>query len=215
MNVEEAVVKIVEKQLDEALDRADRIEDKELDRLRKERLAQLKKRHEDRQLWKDRGHGKLNEITKTLDFFDSARDTSRVVVLFYPAHLEQESAAYITKLLETMADRHIESKFLRANISKLDFLKQKLNVADDKCTIAIVIDSIVRGYIPISIKRSVALKYDELEWELESAGAIDLDEDAREKKSIQKMKADQRGKKTIKDRAVGKAWARDDSDDSE
>lgn len=127
--VEEAVVgaaKQIEKQLDDELDRLNNMQEDDLEVIRRNRIAQMKKEAEDRAIWRRNGHGTLQPISEK-DFFARAKTSERMVAIFH----RQGSSRYADDLIEHMtriAERHVETLFTAIDAEKAMFLCTKLNI---------------------------------------------------------------------------------------
>jgi hypothetical protein len=99
------------------------VDDTALDKLRQNRLAELKQTAARHQKYRQLGHGQYTElqhgsmdIAKT--FFTISKQSDRVVVHFY-----KPSSAHVCdifhKHLQKLAERHIETKFIKINVESV------------------------------------------------------------------------------------------------
>ncbi len=75
--------KVVEEKLDEEMDRLNNLNDEELDKIKKERVMQMRKQQEKRQEWIKNGHGQYEEIPEEKEFFEVTKKSENVICHFY------------------------------------------------------------------------------------------------------------------------------------
>lgn len=124
--------------LDHELDQYDALlnDDDALDRLRERRLRELKQTQQQRNVWKDQGHGVYSELVGTdtaKAFFDVTKQSERLVVHFY-----RPSTRYCDifhKHLAAIAETHWETRFIKINVESsqegnkgLQYLIDKLHI---------------------------------------------------------------------------------------
>lgn len=115
---------MTEEEMDE-IDEEDEGEDPELRRIKMQRLRQLKQEHNQRLENLGKGHGQLLDITQ--DEFIGAMTTSMTTVcLFY--HKDFQRCEVMNHHLQKLAQRHIESKFVKIDAEKAPFFVEKLRV---------------------------------------------------------------------------------------
>jgi len=96
-------------------------EDDELERIRKARIAQLKKESE----WRSRGHGEYTEVTEP-EFLPQVTSSNLVVCHFY--HRSFEKCKVIDKHLSEVIPTLMSVKFLKVDAEKAMFFVGKLGV---------------------------------------------------------------------------------------
>lgn len=120
-----AAAKHVEQQVDEKLREEAEMSSDELERLREGRIRTMQKAVAARRKWRAQGHGRY-DIVDEREFFQVVEKSQRVVVHFY------REATFRCKILDrhlkTLAERHLETLFIRVNVEKSPFLVQRLGV---------------------------------------------------------------------------------------
>ena len=132
------LAQVQEAALDQELDQYDALlnDDDALDLLRERRLRELKLNQQQRNTWKDHGHGEYSElggIDLAKAFFEATKQSERLVVHFY-----RPSTRYCDifhKHMTAIAETHLETRFLKINVESsqegnqgLQYLIDKLNV---------------------------------------------------------------------------------------
>jgi len=139
-------VQVMEQQLDQENKRLDAIVNDEdaLEKIRERRLKELKSMAEKKAEYRRQGHGSLNEINSDRDFMDAAKGSQRVVVHFY--RNTTMNCKVLDKHLIDISQRHLETKFLKVDVEKCDWLVKRLNVRIIP-TMAIMLKGTVQTYI--------------------------------------------------------------------
>mmetsp|Transcript_12414 Transcript_12414/g.20571 ORF Transcript_12414/g.20571 Transcript_12414/m.20571 type:complete len:253 (-) Transcript_12414:81-839(-) len=127
--------------LDTELDQYDSLlqNDDALDALRERRLASMRAHQQQRNKWKDLGHGTYEELTgvdTAKAFFDQTKASDRLVVHFY-----RPSTRYCDVYhnhLMTIAKEHLETKFLKLNVESTNDGNQGLQYLIDKLGITVM-----------------------------------------------------------------------------
>jgi len=140
------VAKAMEDQVDAEMKRLDTLEKDEdaLERIRERRLKDLKKMADKRAEWKRNGHGSLNEINSDRDFLDATKGSKKCVIHFY--RNTTMNCKVLDKHLQIIAQNHLETKFLKVDVEKCDWLVKRLNVRIIPTT-AILINGAISTYI--------------------------------------------------------------------
>ncbi|KAA6395950.1 MAG: putative Thioredoxin domain [Streblomastix strix] len=115
---------VIESEVDKRLEELNEVDDFEA--LRAQRLAQLKKKQENRMKWLHEGHGKINEVVEEKDFFNETRGVERCIVHFHRP--QSKYSDLLGQHLQKLAELHIETKFVRINAEKSPFLCTRLGV---------------------------------------------------------------------------------------
>lgn len=115
-----------EQHLDEKIKRLEAADDDELERLRERRMQQMKQNAHKAQELRAKGHGEYATITDTKEFFDAMKQSDKTVVHFFtPANAFCE---LVDGHLERLSKHHIETRFVRLNAEKSEYLVDKLGV---------------------------------------------------------------------------------------
>ena len=132
---------VQERLLDQELSKYDTLldDDSALDRIRAQRLAQMKKEHEQKKQWQNAGHGEYSELGggQNLDvakeFFAATKESDNVVVHFYRP--STRICDVFHKHLALLAPQHLETRFCKINVEDCDktgggasFLVERLGV---------------------------------------------------------------------------------------
>jgi len=141
-----SVAKAVEDKIDAEMKQLDDIEndEDELERIRAKRMKELKNAQDKRAVWLRNGHGALNEINSDKDFFEEAKGSKKLVVHFYRNTTLR--CKILDEHLKVLAKQHLETKFLKLDVDKCDWIVQRLNIRIIP-TMAIVLDGKTSGYL--------------------------------------------------------------------
>ena len=82
-----------------------------VERLRRERVEQLKRSQKQRQQWVAQGHGDYMEIADEKQFFAELKKEARAVVHFYRAATRR--CEIVDAHLLTLARKHVETRFIK------------------------------------------------------------------------------------------------------
>jgi len=147
----EGVTKMIEKKVDEEIERADAelkaletMDDDELEMLREKRREAMKKAQDQKQEWIANGHGNYEEVATEKDFFEATKKSKNVVAHFYID--SSFRCKIVDKHLALLAPKHLETKFLKINAEKSPFLTERLKIKVMP-TICLVRDSKTVDYI--------------------------------------------------------------------
>lgn len=119
--------KAQEETVEAELARYDRLleNDEGLEDLRRQRIAQMQKKHSQQKKWRDLGHGSYEELGGGHDardvareFFQTSKESERLVVHFYrpTTRFCDVFHAHLGKL----APKHVETKFVKINVEDCD-----------------------------------------------------------------------------------------------
>lgn len=119
--------KAQEESVEAELARFDRLldDDEGLEELRRQRIAQMQKKHSQQKKWRDLGHGSYEELgggqdarDVARDFFQTSKESDRLVVHFYRTSTRYCDVfhAHLAKL----APKHMETKFVKINVEDCD-----------------------------------------------------------------------------------------------
>ncbi len=123
-------VQAQEKLLDAELDALSHLKKDDLQGIRRKRMVELKKRSKKMAEWRSKGHGTYSELGDEKEWFRESKENERTITVFY-RNSHKESDKY-TKILDrhmqVLAQKHIETRFLKINAEKCHFLAQRLNI---------------------------------------------------------------------------------------
>lgn len=106
--------------------------DPELEKLHRDRLAELQREQEKRQVLQRRGHGEYQDV-KESDFLDTVTQAPQAVGHFY--HRDFVRCQIVDKHLEQQAKQHFDTKFFRIAAAEAPFFTEKLKVRVLPCVI--------------------------------------------------------------------------------
>jgi len=122
----DAVAKIIEQQIDDEIDKLDRLEVSDLESIRRKRIEEMKKRADKKKEWAKLGHGNYTEITDEKEFFEITKQSEAVCCHFYKD--DTFRCKIVDKHLSELAPKHIECRFLKFNVMKAPFLTTRLGI---------------------------------------------------------------------------------------
>jgi hypothetical protein len=112
--------------LDDQIRKIENMDADDLEALRERRIAQLKRKAEQRQSLMAKGHGQYREITETKQFFQELKEAKLSVVHFYRDATER--CRIVDKHLGILAPKYVETKFIKVNAEKQPYLAEKLHI---------------------------------------------------------------------------------------
>ena len=98
-------------------------EDYELRLIKEARLKQIKESHKTKLENIGKGHGQFREIVQD-EFITEVTSSMKVICLFY--HRDFPRCEIMSHHLQKLAQRHIESKFVKVNAEKVPFFVEKV-----------------------------------------------------------------------------------------
>lgn len=116
----------VEKQLDDELKRLENLTEDDFAKMRQKRMRQLQEKADQRERWRQNGHGTLDEIMDQKQFYAEAKKSERVVVLFYTSG--NRWAEILASHLAKLASIHYETRFLKIDADKAQVVCQQLEI---------------------------------------------------------------------------------------
>lgn len=134
----------LEQQLDSEIQRLDNLGIDDLDTIRENRLKEMKKLAQQKQEWKNQGHGQYSELVDEKEFFEVSKKSTNIVCHFYKD--SSERCRIVDKHLRILAAKHIETRFCKVNAEKCPFLTQRLRIRVLP-TMALIKDSKTKDYI--------------------------------------------------------------------
>lgn len=121
-----AVAEEQERQLDEKLRQLETMDEDDFEALRQKRRQEMQKKMSQEQAWRQLGHGRYAEMTDTKDFFNAAKKSERMVVHFYRGVTPR--CEIIDAHLQRLAEKHVETRFVKVNAEKNPFLVERLHI---------------------------------------------------------------------------------------
>ncbi|XP_037088023.1 thioredoxin domain-containing protein 9-like [Pollicipes pollicipes] len=166
----------LEQQLDDEISRLDRLDTDDLETIRRQRIQEMKRMKEKRHEWHAQGHGQYTEIPEEKDFFEVPKKSENVVCHFYRDDFFR--CKIVDKHLNSLAKKHMETKFVKINAEKCPFLTQRLKIKVLP-TIALVKDAKTKDFIVgfADLGNNDEFSTDLLEWRIAQAGVIDYSGD--------------------------------------
>lgn len=201
----------IEDQIDAQTKAIDEMDEDDLDRLREKRMQQMRKANEQKALWRQMGHGSVQELSNEKEFFEAAKKSEHMLCHFYRPTTKR--CEIVDKHLTELAPKHIEARFCRINAEKTEFLVQKLLVVVLP-TIALIYKGKVIDYIVgfDDIGGHDDFPTEVLEWRIACQGVIKVDYDVHDGPPGGDNVKQRHGGKMVKARAG--IWQKhDDSDD--
>lgn len=193
------VAQNVEKQLDRELERLETLDVDDLEAIRTQRMAEMKKRQQLKQEWLTNGHGEYTELDREKDFFGVCNKSVNVVCHFFKQG--SPHCKVLDMHLKKLAQKHIETRFVGLDVERAPFLTGRLKIRTIP-TMALVKDNNTKHYIAgfTELGDTDEFTTELLEWVLARYEIIDYNgdlsvppEEARRQKSISIQ-----SKKTIK-----------------
>lgn len=166
----------LEKQLDSELTRLDSLGGEDLEKLREQRIQELKKQATQRQEWKNQGHGEYSELADEKEFFEVSKKSANIVCHFYRDSTPR--CRIVDMHLKILATKHIEAKFCKVNAEKCPFLTQRLRIKVIP-SIALIKDSKTKDYIVgfTDLGNCDDFSTEMLEWRIAQSGSIQYNGD--------------------------------------
>ncbi|KAF9436514.1 hypothetical protein BGZ76_003732 [Entomortierella beljakovae] len=176
----------VEKELDddELLEELEN-DDYGMSSFREQRIEELKEEAEKRRLMMEYQHGSYKDVTDEKEILDITTKTKHSVVHFY--HSDFRRCMIVDKHLESLAKKHIKTKFVKIKVEDAPFLVEKLQVKVLPCVIAftdgLVVDRLV-GFDELGNTDNFPTAMLELRYK--TTGVIEDDSKKKNQKQTQK-----------------------------
>lgn len=167
---------VVEQQLDNEINRLENLDEDDLEKIRERRMKLLRKAQSQKHEWMQKGHGTLSELPSEKDFFDTCKESKKVVCHFY------KNSTFRCKILDShlkkLAEQHLETKFVKLDVEKAPFLTSRFNIRVIP-TMGIVKDGKTQGFIVgfTEFGNSDDFSTEMLEWRLGVAEVINYSGD--------------------------------------
>ena len=107
-------------------ERLEKLDEDDLEGIRRRRLEQMKKAQKAKQKWAANGHGQYLEITDQKEFFKQVKGSKRVVAHFYRPTTWR--CGIIDKHVNKLVKKHMETKFVKVDAEKSPYLVEKLHI---------------------------------------------------------------------------------------
>lgn len=166
----------VEQHLDSELERLENMDADDMERIRGDRLKQLKEQARKRQEWLAMGHGEYSEIHEEKEFFEMSKKSKDIVCHFYKEGSPR--CRIVDHHLKLLCKKHPEARFIRLNVEKAPFLTDRLRVRVIP-TIALIKDSKTKDFIVgfTDLGNCDDFSTEMLEWRIATVGVIDYNGD--------------------------------------
>ncbi|KAJ1526974.1 hypothetical protein ONE63_008519 [Megalurothrips usitatus] len=170
------VARNVEQHLDSELEKLENMDADDMERLRGDRLKQLKDQARKRQEWLTMGHGEYTEIHEEKEFFEISKKSKDIVCHFYKDGSPR--CKIVDHHLKLLCKKHVEARFVRLNVEKAPFLTERLRVRIIP-TIALIKDSKTKDFIVgfTDLGNCDDFSTEMLEWRIATAGVIEYSGD--------------------------------------
>jgi len=117
---------MIESQVDAEIERLEKLDDDDLEALRVRRMDAMKRAQEQKREWMSNGHGEYSEIADEKEFFEACKKSKKVVCHFYRDSTFR--CKIIDKHLTEIARKHIETRFVKINAERCQFLTERLRI---------------------------------------------------------------------------------------
>uniref|UniRef100_A0A2A4JT03 Thioredoxin domain-containing protein 9 n=1 Tax=Heliothis virescens TaxID=7102 RepID=A0A2A4JT03_HELVI len=191
----------MEKQLDSEIERLETLDSSDLEAIRQQRIAEMKKRAKAKQEWIANGHGDYTEIDGEKEFFTVCNKSENVVCHFYKN--DTPRCKIVDMHLKILAKRHVETRFVKLDVERAPFLTGRLKIRVIP-TIGLVKDNKTKDFIVgfTDLGNRDDFSTDMLEWRIARSEVIEYNgdllvppEEARKARMLQIQ-----SKKTIRGR---------------
>lgn len=112
--------------VDAEIEKLDKMDEDDMDKLRQKRLQQMKKAQQQKNEWLQTGHGRYEEVPDEKAFFEACKTSKNVVCHFYRD--ETFRCKIVDKHLSELAQKHIETRFIKINAERSKFLVERLRI---------------------------------------------------------------------------------------
>ncbi|XP_072946842.1 thioredoxin domain-containing protein 9 [Epargyreus clarus] len=134
----------MERQLDSELERLETLDQSDLEAIRQQRIAEMKKRAKQKQEWLANGHGEYTELEGEKEFFKASGKSPNLVCHFY--RNDSPRCRIVDMHLKLLAKKHVETRFVKLDAERAPFLTARLKIIMIP-TIAIVCDNKTKDFI--------------------------------------------------------------------
>lgn len=173
------VAETIEARVDLETKKLEELDEDDLERIREKRMAEMRKKQEQMQDWRQKGHGSYQELANEKEFFDAAKGSEHMVCHFFRSSTHR--CNILDKHLGLIAQKHLEARFVKLDAEKSPFLAERLRIVVLP-TIALVrngktVDYIV-GFDDLGGQDDFQTPV--LEWRIACQGIIKVDYDVHE-----------------------------------
>ncbi|CAH0390664.1 unnamed protein product [Bemisia tabaci] len=191
------VASAVEEQLDAEIQQLDELDSDGIEKLREQRLKQMRNEAKARQEWLAKGHGDYEELAEEKEFFGLVKQSPNMVVHFYKDGSPR--CKIVDHHLKILAKKHLECRFCKINVERAPFLTERLRIKMIP-TLALVKDGITKDYIVgfTDLGNCDDFSTEMLEWRIAQSFAIDYKGDLMNPPDQRKMKKTRLVPKTIR-----------------
>jgi len=116
----------IEKALDDEMDKMENLGEDDINSIRKNRMAQMKAEAEQTQHNKMNGHGSLTAITDQKEFFNAAKVSNKMIVIF--TRKSNPHAQELLQHCEILCKKHLEARFVYIEAENAPFLTDRFNI---------------------------------------------------------------------------------------
>lgn len=116
----------MEAALDAEIDKMDNLNEDDLGTIRSNRIAAMKKEAMVKQANISNGHGCLTQITEQKEFFDAAKKSDKMIVVF--TRNSNEHGKELLDHMKRLASSHFEARFLWLEADNAPFLTDRFNI---------------------------------------------------------------------------------------
>jgi hypothetical protein len=113
-------------QLDQEIKDLEKLDEDDLEAIRRRKLDMMKKMQEKKVEWKSAGHGEYSEIPEEKEFFTVTKGSDNCVIHFYRD--ETFRCKIFDKHFSMLAKKHLETRFCKINAEKCPFLCDRLKI---------------------------------------------------------------------------------------
>merc|ERR1712054_416507 len=116
----------VENALDAEIEKADNLDEDDLQRIKAKRIAEMRKKAEELQGNVANGHGHLTKINDQQEFFAAAKKSARLICVF--TRNSNKHGKAMLEHSEVLASKHLEARFIWVDAENAPFLTDRLNI---------------------------------------------------------------------------------------
>ncbi|XP_037303069.1 thioredoxin domain-containing protein 9 [Manduca sexta] len=191
------VAQTVERQLDQELERLETLDSTDLEAIRQQRIAEMKKRAKQKHEWLANGHGEYTEIDGEKEFFTVCNKSENVVCHFYKN--DSPRCRIVDMHLKTLAAKHVECRFVKLDVERAPFLTGRLKIRVIP-TIGLVKENKTKDFIVgfTDLGNRDDYSTEMMEWRIARSGVIEYSGDLLVPPEDRKKTINVQSKKTIR-----------------
>ncbi|XP_065350195.1 thioredoxin domain-containing protein 9 [Cloeon dipterum] len=170
------VLQRVEQHVDSEIEKLEKLDIDDFEKLRERRLANMKKEAKLKQEYLAKGHGEYNEVADEKEFFELTKKSKNIVCHFYKD--DTPRCKIVDHHLKALAPKHLETLFCKLNVEKCPFLTGRLRIKIIP-TISLVVDQKTKDFIVgfTDLGNRDDFTTEVLEWRIAQAGTINYSGD--------------------------------------